>query len=100
MRKKIAKRLRRQCLRGGMEIIKEEFSREPGWKRKDCGVCVKAKYHGWTIMAIGFDWLEAYRMLVDELDDPLYEETWTPTFDCSTFSITSFSRKEEVRSCF
>lgn len=99
MRKKIAKRLRRQCLRGGMEIIKEEFIREPGWKRKDCGVCVEVKYHGWTIAALGFDWLEAYRMLVDEIDDPLYEKEWMPTYDCSTFSVTSFSQKEEESSC-
>ena len=69
MRKKIAKRIRRQCIKGGMKIIREEFISEPGWKRKDCGMEVVAEFHGWKIVACGKDLLESYRMLAEEIKD-------------------------------
>lgn len=68
MRAKIAKRLRRECLRRGVEIKREEFTKEPGWRRKDCGVCVNAEYKGGKIASIADDYLEAYRMLLECID--------------------------------
>ena len=67
MRRKIAKRLRRQCLKEGVEIIKEEFDREPGWKRKDCGYVAKVKYRGWTITSCGEDMLSAWKFIMDDI---------------------------------
>ena len=61
MRRKIAKRLRRECLRNGIQITKEAFIREPGWKRKDCGYEINFIYRGWKVWCIGFDSLVAWR---------------------------------------
>lgn len=69
MRAKIAKRLRRECIRRGAVIKDEHFTKEPGWKRKDCGVCVIAEYGGWNMASIAYDYLCAYRMLLDEIKD-------------------------------
>ena len=67
MRRKIAKRLRRQCLREGLEILKEGFCKEPGWRRKDCGYAAVFKYRGWEIRACAFDMLEVYRWMLDDI---------------------------------
>ena len=68
MRAKIANRLRRECVRRGAVIKDEHFTKEPGWKRKDCGVCVYAEYKGGKIVSIAHDYLEAYRMLLECID--------------------------------
>ena len=71
MKKKIAKRYKRMCIRGGMKIVGEHFTR-CGKRRKDCGVVVHAEYCGWSIAAISEDYLSAYKMLY--YDMPEYEE--------------------------
>ena len=72
MRKKIAKRLRRQLLRAGCTIKREEFISEPGWRRKDCGVSIEfSTPDGWTVTSLGFDSLEAYRLALWCLEDPI-----------------------------
>ena len=67
MRRKISKRLKRQCIKEGAVIIKEEFVREPCWRRKDCCFTAEVKFRGWTYFANGFDALEAYRCLLDDI---------------------------------
>lgn len=61
MRRKIAKRLRRECMRDGIQITKEAFIREPGWKRKDCGYEINFVYRGWKVWCCGHDILQAWR---------------------------------------
>ena len=69
MRKKIAKRLRREAMRKGAVIIYEHYVREPGWKKKDCGYSVTAKYKGWEVLVPERDMLEAYRTLLWAVND-------------------------------
>ena len=64
MRRKIARRVRKQIIRAGAKIKKEHWVKEPGWKRKDCGYSVDIEYCGWKIFACGFDKLETYRDLL------------------------------------
>lgn len=61
MRRKIAKRLRRECMRNGIQITKEAFICEPGWKRKDCGYEINFVYRGWKVWCCGHDILQAWR---------------------------------------
>ena len=84
MRRKIAKRLRRQCLREGLEILEEGFVKEPGWKRKDCGYAAVFKYRGWEIHSCAFDMLEVYRWMLDDM------RNWIDgDFDRETITTTS-----------
>ena len=62
MRRKIAKRLRREILGLGGVIEKEEKLGERGAPSKDRGYSAKIKYNGWSIGAVGKDELEAYRL--------------------------------------
>jgi hypothetical protein len=71
LRRKFAKRWRREALRRGVELTNERYSlnkHEAEMYRSPRGFCVDAKYNGWTICCIGRDELEAYRMLVQEID--------------------------------
>lgn len=63
MRRKIAKRKRRDILQRAT-IVKEEWIREPGWRRKDCAYVVEARCCGWKIFSPGYDELEAYKGLL------------------------------------
>lgn len=65
MRRKISKRRRRRAILLGAEILKERWLSEPGWKRKDIGYGVDAKYKDWNILVCGYDELEAYRNLIE-----------------------------------
>ena len=76
MRRKIAKRLRRECLRLGGEIVEEGWIAEDGEyvkkMRLKMGVSVKekayatkVKYNGWTICSADYDELGAYRVALD-----------------------------------
>ena len=69
MRRKIAKRLRRECRRMGVEILSERYTAGDSGKRKDSCVSVTAMYDGWRIVSIGEDSLDAYRMLLDDISD-------------------------------
>lgn len=74
MRRKIAKRCRREILRAGGVITEEKWIREPGWQRKDCGFGTKVICNGWNICSIGKDELESYKMALDcvkhDCDEP------------------------------
>lgn len=61
MRRKIAKRLRRECLRNGIRITKEVVIREPDWKKKDWGYEINFVYRGWKMWCCGHDILQAWR---------------------------------------
>lgn len=69
MRKKIAMRWRRLCLRRGAEITSEGmvFSKktlkESGWNRKDNGYQIKATYKRNKYSVADDDMLKAYKML-------------------------------------
>jgi len=67
MRAKIAKRLRKECLRRGVEIKKEYASKGPAWERKECGVSVEAKYGETEIKCVARDYLQAYRWLLEDI---------------------------------
>ena len=56
MRKKIAKRRRREILKLGGVITKDE------WVQED--FCVKVEYFGWHIFSAGWDPLEAYQIML------------------------------------
>lgn len=65
MRKKIAKRLRRELLRCGCVIKKEQFVKEPGWYRRDCGYSIEfIEPDGAECLTLGFDMLDAYRLVL------------------------------------
>ena len=70
MRRKIAKRKRRECIRMGASIQHEGWVKEHGWKRKNIGYSVRATYDGWTYISAGDDELEAYNLLLWGLKTP------------------------------
>ena len=61
MRRKIAKRKRRELLRYGATILEEGWIREPGWSRKDIGYGINFQYREWNCSCAGRDELEAYQ---------------------------------------
>lgn len=75
MRKKIAKRWRRDALRRGAIIINEKsvFNRqelkENGLRKKDAGFGIKAEYKGRKWLIAGTNALSAYRTLVQAMDN-------------------------------
>lgn len=63
---RIAKRKRKQILKAGSKIIEEGHVRECGWKRKDCGFCVKIKHpSGLIATCCGKNPLSAYKMALE-----------------------------------
>lgn len=62
MRRKIAKRLRREILRLGATIEEEEWLGDKKEPRKERGFAVTVKYKGGTICSPDYDELEAYRI--------------------------------------
>lgn len=68
MRRKISRRKRKEALARGVKIVREEWVREPGWKRKDIGYAVEGEYRGWKLVACGHDELEAFHGLMECLD--------------------------------
>ena len=68
MRKKIAKRKRREILKRGAVISNAHFVKEPGWRRKDCGYTADISYLGWNIGSNGFDMLECWQAGLECMD--------------------------------
>lgn len=72
MRKRIARRVRKNLLRDGAQIKSIEYVSEPGWKRKQCGYCVIVVYDSKECWCLGWDLLAAYRLAagtVQEIKD-------------------------------
>ena len=67
MRRKIAKRKRKELRKLGCTFSKEEFIREPGWRRKDCGYSVTVHYKDLVLVTVGDDELECYSIALDEV---------------------------------
>lgn len=65
MRRKIAKRKRRELLKRG-RIIDEYWTRE--FKRKDCFFMVECECNGWKICAAEYDELSAYQAALECVD--------------------------------
>ena len=65
MRRKIARRKRKEILKKGAEIVSEYWVTEPDWKRKDRGFVVVVNYCGWNIHAPGYDELAAYKSALE-----------------------------------
>ena len=65
MRRKIAKRKRKEILQKGAEIVSEYWVREPEGKRKDCCFVVEINYCGWNIHAPECDELAAYKAALE-----------------------------------
>ena len=68
MRKKIAKRKRKEILKRGATISNAYFIKDPGWRRKDCGYTADIAYLGWKIGSCGFDMLECYQAGLECMD--------------------------------
>lgn len=68
MRRKIAKRLKRDILRRGAVISNAHFIKDPGWRRKDCGYAADISYLGWKIGSNGFDMLECWQAGLECMD--------------------------------
>lgn len=68
MRRKIAKRRRKELLAKGVFIVSEYWIREPGWKRKDIGYGIRFKYKEHEVSLCEFDELEAYHALAECLE--------------------------------
>jgi len=74
MRRKIAKRLKREIVKMGAVIQKD------GWDvprksvpRKENGYIFKVMYRGWSIFAAGEDELESFRMVLDVMKNDCEE---------------------------
>lgn len=69
MRKRIAKRVRKNLLRTGAQIKSVEYVSEPEWSRKQCGYCVKTVYNGKECWCLGRDLLAAYRSAAETVKE-------------------------------
>ena len=69
MRRKIAKRRRRDILALGGVIEKEEWCGENSLPRKERGYAAHVQYKGWRILSVGDDELEVYQSLLDCMKD-------------------------------
>lgn len=74
MRRKIAKRIKKQLKKLGCTIHNEHPIKEPGWKRKQCGFFAEIKFKNIRVCSIGDDELDCYRMaledILEEIRDP------------------------------
>lgn len=70
MRRKIAKRIKKQLRGLGCDIRDPHFIRESGWKRKDCGFAAEIIFKNCRICSVGFDELDCYKMVLEEIRDP------------------------------
>lgn len=75
MRRKIAKRVRREILRRGVTIAREGWIYPDGSRsRKDRGFVVVVECNGWKIHSVDDDELGAYKMALDcvkyDCDEP------------------------------
>ena len=80
MRRKIAKRLRREVLRMGAVIKEERWAEPKNVPRKENGYALRVVYRGWKIFSAGDDELESYRMVLDVMKHDC-EEEWTRPID-------------------
>ena len=64
MRRKIAKRRRRDILALGGVIEKEEWYGPKTMPRKENGYSVHVRYNEWRILAAGEDELDAYQLAI------------------------------------
>lgn len=67
MRKRIAKRVRKDILRMGGQIVSVNYVSESGWLRKQCGYQVIASYNNKECWCLGYDLLEAYKLAVETI---------------------------------
>lgn len=69
MRRKIAKRRRRDILALGGVIEKEEWCGPKTMPRKENGYAAHVRYKGWRILSVGDDELEVYHSILDCMKD-------------------------------
>jgi hypothetical protein len=69
MRRKIAKRRRRDILALGGVFEKEEWYGPKTMSRKENGYAAHVQYKGWRILSVGDDELEVYQSLLDCMKD-------------------------------
>lgn len=62
MRRRIAKRRRKNLIRAGKEIIEEGWITEPGWNRKSIGYGIRFMHNGWIYNCSSDDELDAYQI--------------------------------------
>ena len=72
MRRKIAKRKKKELVALGGFNIREKHISEPGWRKKDCGWSIKYKYcepdgNVWEYTVLGKDLLECYKLALEEI---------------------------------
>ena len=67
MRRKIAKRKRKDIYSMKGAILEECWIRKKDWKRKDCGYSVTVHYKGRTVDCGGHDELDAYKLALESM---------------------------------
>ena len=69
MRNKIAKRVRKEIIKNGVQFLEEEKLFEKNLPRKHCGYSATVQYRGWTITAVEYDKLSLYKLIRDSIKD-------------------------------
>ena len=72
MRRKIAKRKKKELISLGAFNIHEKYVSEPEWRKKDCGWAVKYEYcqpggNVWKYTVLGKDLLECYKLALEDI---------------------------------
>ena len=75
MRRKIAKRKKKELVTLGGFNIREKYISEPGWRKKDCGWKIKYDYcepdgNVWKYTVLGKDLLECYKLALEDIYEP------------------------------
>lgn len=81
MRRKIAKRIKKQLRDLGCDIRDPHFIREPGWKRKDCGFAAEIIFKNCRICSVGFDELDCYKMALEDVLEEIRDPFLTKDYD-------------------
>ena len=71
MRNKIARRKRKELLSLGCILKKEQFIKEQGWRRKDCGYAIEFDFRGWDWSVCERDKLAAFKAAVQCIREEL-----------------------------
>lgn len=72
MRRKIAKRKKKELIALGAFNICENYISEPGWQKKDCGWAIEYEYcqpgdNVWKYTVLGKDLLECYKLALEDI---------------------------------
>lgn len=81
MRRKIARRIKKQLRGLGCEIRDPHFIKESGLERKQCGFAAEIIFKNICICSIGHDELVCYRMALEDVLEEIREPFLTKDYD-------------------